>query len=143
MGGLVRVLQDLPLDYPSRHKYEKLFKDMAARIVDFQGDDGLWHTSLLDPQGHGESSGSAFYTYALAWGVNEGLLCKDIYMPYALRGWHGLTYIVHPSGKLGWTQQIGHGPAEIHEDMWEVYGAGAFLLAGSEIIKFSAKEEAK
>jgi len=143
MGGLVRVLQDLPQDYPTRQKYEDLFKDMAARIIEFQGGDGLWHTSLLDPQGHGESSGSAFYTYALAWGVNEGLLDKDIYMPYALRGWHGLTNIVHPSGKLGWTQQIGHGPAEIHENMWEVYGAGAFLLAGSEIIKFGMDDAAK
>jgi beta-galactosidase len=143
MGGLVRVLQDLPHDYPSRPRYEALFKEMASRIVEFQGGDGLWHTSLLNPEGHGESSGTAFYTYALAWGVNKGLLCNEIYMPYALRGWHGLTNIVHPSGKLGWTQQIGHGPAEIHEDMWEVYGAGAFLLAGSEIIKFSAKEEVK
>jgi len=138
LGGLARVLQDLPLGYPSRLKFEALFKDMAARIVEFQGGDGLWQTSLINPQGHGESSGTAFFTYALAWGVNEGLLDKDIYGPYALRGWHGLTRIVHPSGKLGWTQQIGHGPAEIHENMWEVYGAGAFLLAGSEIIKFSA-----
>lgn len=138
MGGLVRVLQDLPHDYPSRPRYEALFKEMAALIVEFRGGDGLWHTSLLNPEGHGESSGTAFYTYALAWGINEGLLDKDIYRPYALRGWHGLTNIVHPSGKLGWTQQIGHGPAEIHENMWEVYGAGAFLLAGSEIIKFNA-----
>jgi beta-galactosidase len=140
MGGLARVLQDLPLDYPTRPRYEALFKEMAARIIEFQGADGLWHTSLLNPEGHGESSGTAFYTYALAWGVNEGLLDRDIFMPYALRGWHGLTNIVHPSGLLGWTQQIGYGPAEIHENMWEVYGAGAFLLAGSEIIKFSSTD---
>ncbi len=137
MGGLARLLQDLPQDYPTRQKYEDLFKEMAARIVEFQGGDGLWHTSLLNPQGHGESSGSAFYTYALAWGVNQGLLDKETYMPYALRGWHGLTNIVKPSGKLGWTQQIGYAPDDIHENMSEVYGAGAFLLAGSEIIKFS------
>ncbi len=140
MGGLVRVLQDLPEDYPSRQKYIDLFRDMAARIATLQHGDGLWRTSLLNPEGHGESSGSAFYTYALAWGVNQGILDKDIYMPYALRGWYGLTNIVKPSGKLGWTQQIGFAPDEIHENMSEVYGAGAFLLAGSEIIELSIKD---
>ncbi len=137
LAGIARVLQYMPENYPDRHRYETLFTEMAARIVGLQGNDGLWRSSLLNPLGHGESSGSAFYVYALAWGINQGLLSADLYIPYALRGWYGLTNLVHPSGKLGWTQQIGHGPADIHENMSEVYGAGALLLAGSEIIKLT------
>ncbi len=136
LAGIARVLQYMPEDYPQLHKYEQLFREMAGRIAELQGTDGLWRTSLLHPQGHGESSGTGFYVYALAWGINEGLLEEDVYMPYALRGWYGLNRLVQPDGKLGWTQRIGYAPDEIHEDMSEVYGAGAFLLAGSEIIKF-------
>lgn len=136
LAGIARLLQYMPDDYPQRHKYEQLFREMAGRIAGLQGEDGLWKTSLLYPQGHGESSGSGFFVYALAWGVNQGILPGDIFIPYALRGWYGLNRLVQPSGKLGWTQQIGFAPDEIHEDMSEVYGAGAFLLAGSEIIKF-------
>jgi hypothetical protein len=47
----------------------------------------------------------------------------------------GLNRAVHPSGKIGWVQQIGYAPDEIHEDMTETYGAGTYLLAGSEIYK--------
>ncbi len=136
LAGIARVLQYMPEDYPHRHKYEELFRDMAGRIAGLQGEDGLWRTSLLHPQGHGESSGTGFYVYAIAWGINEGLLSKDVFMPTALKGWYGLNRLIQPDGKLGWTQRIGYAPDEIDEDMSEVYGAGAFLLAGSEIIKF-------
>jgi hypothetical protein len=36
----------------------------------------------------------------------------------------------------GWTQPIGADPRKnFTADSWEVYGAGAYLLAGSEVIK--------
>ena len=76
MAGLVRVLQYLPMNHPDRPRFEQLFKDMAAKILTCQQPDGLWRASLLDPDSYPlkETSGSGFYTYALAWGVNQGLL---------------------------------------------------------------------
>lgn len=138
IGGLARVLEYMPEDFHSREKYENLFRELSASITKLQMPDGLWRSSLLYPEFNqaGESSGSAFFAFGLAWGVNQGLLCEEIYMPYILRSWDGLVNNVHPDGKLGWTQQIGFAPDEINEDMWEVYGAGAFLLAGSELVKF-------
>jgi beta-galactosidase len=138
LAGLVRVLEYMPKDYPTRPKYEKLYKEMAAKITALQQDDGLWKSSMLYPDfnPNGESSGSAFFAYALMWGVNNGLIDQDIYVPYILRTWNGLVSNVHADGKLGWTQQIGYAPDEITEDMSEVYGAGAFLLAGSELIEY-------
>ena len=70
MGGLVRILKELPADYPERPFYEQLYKEMAERILSLQQADGLWRASLLDPDSYpgGEVSGSGFFCYALAWG---------------------------------------------------------------------------
>jgi unsaturated rhamnogalacturonyl hydrolase len=70
MAGLVRILQLLPTNHPSRARFERLFREMAETILGDQQPDGLWRSSLLDPASYPlkESSGSGFYTYALAWG---------------------------------------------------------------------------
>ncbi|KOH43476.1 glycoside hydrolase family 88/105 protein [Sunxiuqinia dokdonensis] len=138
MGGLVRVLDELPADYENRAFYEDQFLKMAERIKSLQQDDGLWRASLLDPKSYpgGEASGSGFFTYALAWGVNNGLLEKSEYQPVVEKAWIGLNGLIQPDGHVGWTQPIGADPrANFTNDSWEVYGTGAFLLAGSEVIK--------
>src|SRR3546814_16228964 len=48
MAGLVRVLQVLDKSDPQRPTYEKLFKDMAAKVVTLQKADGYWPASLPD-----------------------------------------------------------------------------------------------
>ena len=80
MGGLVRVLKELPQDYPARDFYLQNYKEMAAKIASLQQADGLWRSSLLDPASFpgGEASGSGFYCYALAWGINNGILDKTL-----------------------------------------------------------------
>lgn len=137
-GGLVRLLKELPKDYPRRAFYENLYKEMMERIVGLQQADGLWRSSLLDPESYpgGEASGSGFYLYALAWGVNNKMLDKNKYLPAIKKGWTGLNGLVHDDGKVGWTQPIGADPRRnFNAESWEVYGAGAYLLAGSEIVK--------
>ncbi len=142
MGGLVRILQDLPADYPQRPFYEKIYKDMADRIVGLQQQDGLWRASLLDPASYpgGEVSGSGFFCYALAWGINNKLLDKKKYLPAVKKAWVSLNGCVNEEGRVGWVQPIGGDPQKnFSEASWEVYGTGAFLLAGSEIIKLPKK----
>lgn len=138
MGGLVRVLKELPQDYPTRDFYIQNLREMAAKIVSLQQEDGLWRASLLDPESYpgGEASGSGFYTYALAWGINNGILNKDKYLPAVEKAWVGLNSLIQPDGHVGWVQPIGADPRKnFTADSWEVYGTGAFLLAGSEVIK--------
>ncbi len=138
MGGLVRLLKELPKNHPSREFYLKQYKDMAAKIISLQQPDGLWRSSLLDPDSFpgGEASGTGFYTYALAWGINNKILDRKNYLPAVQRAWRGLNTLVHPDGKVGWTQPIGADPRRnFNADSWEVYGAGAFMLAGSEVVK--------
>ncbi|MDF1573149.1 MAG: glycoside hydrolase family 88 protein [Bacteroidales bacterium] len=137
IAGIARVLQYMPEDYSDRQQYIDMFTAMATKIVSLQGADGLWKSSLLYPEGHahGETSGSGFFGYALAWGINNGILERDAYLPVVLRTWNGLTGAVNQDGKLGWVQRIGSAPDEISKDGTEVYGVGAYLLAGSEIFK--------
>jgi unsaturated rhamnogalacturonyl hydrolase len=140
MGGLVRTIAELPKDYPIRDFYIQNFKEMAAEIISLQQEDGLWRSSLLDPDSYpgGEASGSGFYCYALAWGINNGMLDKATYLPAVEKAWVGMNSLIQPDGHVGWCQPIGADPKKnFNAESWEVYGTGAFLLAGSEVIKLA------
>lgn len=137
LAGIARVLSVLPADYPAREDYLHLYTKMAASIAAHQGEDGLWSSSVLDPREPlpPESSASALFCYALAWGINEGILPREAYLPIVERGWGGLVSCVGEDGALGWVQPPGRRPALSFADGTAPYGAGAFLLAGSEMLR--------
>lgn len=141
IGGLVRMLDHMPLDWPERSKYVQQFQDMAARLASIQGaDDGLWTSSLLAPERFDyepEASGSAFFVYAFAWGLNEGLLDPETYAPVVEKGWRGLANLLGKSGELRYIQQVGAEPARNNQlSSGKEYGYGAFLLAASEMWRY-------
>nr|WP_254245044.1 glycoside hydrolase family 88 protein [Hymenobacter sp. BRD67] len=80
MGGLVQLLQELPANHPTRPFYLSLFREMSARLCQLQQPDGLWRTSLLDPAAYpgGETSGSGFDCYALAWGSTRACWTRPL-----------------------------------------------------------------
>lgn len=138
MGGLVKILQEMPKNYAVRDFYLKLYKEMANSLLPLQQADGLWRTSLLDPAAYpgGEGSGTGFDCYALAWGINQKILDKQTFLPAVKKAWIGLNSLVLEEGAVGWVQPIGGDPRRnFNANSWEAYGAGAYLLAGSEVIK--------
>ncbi len=143
MAGLVRTLQYLPMNHPDRPRFEQLFKDMADKILSCQQPDGLWRASLLDPGSYParETSGSGFFTYALAWGVNQGLLDRAKFELAICKGWAALVGCVNADGKLTNVQPIGADPKNFNPDSTEPYGVGAFLLAGSEVYRMAVLDE--
>ncbi|MBB3696637.1 glycoside hydrolase family 88 protein [Flammeovirga yaeyamensis] len=134
-SALARILTDLPKDYPTRDKFVKQYKEMAAMLLKLQDEDGMWRVSLHDPEylDLGETSGSAFFTYALAWGVNNGLVDKK-YQPNVEKAWIALCNNVNRDGQLGYVQQVAGDPYPFKANESHVYAAGAFLLAGKEIL---------
>ena len=112
---------------------------MAGKIATLQQPDGLWRSSLLDPESYPlkETSGSGFYTFALAWGINNGLLERAKYEPIVRKGWTALVECVTPEGKLEHVQPIGADPKKFLATDTEVYGPGAFLLAGREMYQLA------
>ncbi len=145
MAGLVRVLQYLPTNHPDRTRFEQLFKDMAEKILSCQQPDGLWRASLLDPESYPlkETSGSGFYTYALAWGVNQGLLDRAKFEPAVRKAWAALVGCVDADGKLTHVQPVGSDPKKFMDDSTAPFGVGAFLLAGSEVYRMAVLENEK
>lgn len=141
MGGLVRMLQVLPADHPDRPRFETQFREMADKLVTLQHADGFWRASLLDPESYPmqETSGTGFYCYALAWGVNGGLLDRARFEPGVRRAWAALVSCVTPEGRLTHVQPVGDTPVTFDADSTAPYGVGAFLLAGSEVRRLDPK----
>ena len=100
----------------------------------------------MDPEDHGgkETSGTGFFTYGLAWGINNGILDSATYMPPLVKAWNGMAYeALHSDGFLGYVQSTGKQPSDGYPFEYdkpanfEDYGLGAFLLAGSETWKLA------
>jgi len=140
MGALVKVLEIMPSDYPSRPKYIQQFREMAAKVAEIQSADGLWRSGLLDPDSYDnpEVSGSAFFTYAIAYGINEKILDRKKYLPVVERSWKGILGHIYADGRLGSIQPIDGQPGKFKPSASYVYGVGGFLLAGSEMHRLAA-----
>lgn len=146
LAALARVLDIMPADAPHRDEYLKTFREMAAALVPIQREDGFWNVSLHDPTNYGgkELSGTAFFTYGMAWGINNGILDRETYLPVVMKGWNAMVKdALHPNGFLGYVQSTGKEPKDgqpVTYDRvpnFEDYGLGAFLLAGSEIYELA------
>jgi len=141
MAGLAEILKMMPTKSKQRKCYVRLFQEMSSRLKDLQQSDGFWHASLLDPLSYPspETSSTGLITYALAFGVNAGLLVRADYLPTVIRGWQAMCSAVFPDGKLGYVQPIGADPQKVTRDRTEVYGPGAFLALGCEMYRLSEK----
>ena len=140
IGGLSEILKTLPKsDTTYRPFYENLFKEMCERLAGLQCPDGFWHASLLDPDSYPspETSATGFIVYGLAYGINQGYLSKERYLPVVTKGWDALVSAVETNGKLGWVQPVGADPRKVTRDMTELYGTGAFLMAACEIYQIA------
>ncbi|OLB77106.1 MAG: hypothetical protein AUI14_17130 [Actinobacteria bacterium 13_2_20CM_2_71_6] len=139
LAGLVKVLKVLAADDPRRGGYTRIVTRMAATLRHRQRPDGFWNVDLGHRRDHPgpETAGTALITYALAAAINQGILPADRYRPVVERAWQGMvTTALRPDGLLGYVQ----GPATRPSDSQPVqptdtaaYGAGAFLLAGSQL----------
>jgi unsaturated rhamnogalacturonyl hydrolase len=139
ISGLVRMLQAMPAGYPARPRFLEQYREMAERIAGLQQPDGFWRSSLLDPASYPmkESSGTGFFCFALAWGVNEGVLDRPRFEPVARNAWSALLSCVDSSGRLNHVQPVGATPVAFDENSTEPYGVGAFLLAGREMARLA------
>jgi len=133
-AGIANILGLLPKDSPHRPRLEHLFREMAGKLKTLQKPDGYWPPSLLAPENSpAETSGTGFYVYGFAWGVNHGLLDAAEYREPIDRGWAALTRAVAKDGRLGWVQQVSDRPESVAESDTQYYGVGAFLSAASEV----------
>jgi len=140
-GGVTRILNYLPQDHASYARYKALYIQMAESLATRQQADGFWRPNLDDPKHHDvwESTGTGFFTYGIAWGINNGILDRERFLPIATNGWAALASVVNEEGRVGWSQPPGGGPGKVAETDSTRYGAGIFLMAASEIIQLETE----
>jgi rhamnogalacturonyl hydrolase YesR len=87
-----------------------------------------------------ETSGTAFFTYGILWGINNGLLSEKKFAPVVNRAWKYLsTTALQADGKVGYVQPIGEKaiPGQmIDANSQANFGVGAFLLAACEYSRY-------
>lgn len=143
-AALVRVLDEIPANEVHRQDYINDFLTMSKAIKACQREDGFWNVSLHDPNHFGgkELTGTSLFVYGMAWGIRNGLLDRDEYLPIVLEAWNAMVKdAVHPDGFLGYVQGTGKEPKDGQPVTYDSkpdfddFGTGCFLLAGSEIYK--------
>ena len=148
LAGLAKVLADLPADNRNYSFFADKYLRLAKAVAECQQPEGYWTRSMLDPE-HApgpETSGTAFFTYGLMWGVNNGLLCAAEYMPVIDRAWEYLsTKALQKNGRVGYVQPIGERaiPGQVVDANSEAdFGVGAFLLAACERVRYLEARDA-
>lgn len=149
LAGLAKVLKDLPADSKYRKFFEDKFVNMVDAVVALQQPEGYWTRSMMDPE-HApgpETSGTAFFTYGLLWGVNNGYLKDAKYLDAAKKGWNYLSKTaLQKDGSVGYVQPIGEKaiPGQVVDrKSTSNFGTGAFLLAACEYVRNLEKDENK
>lgn len=138
--AMAKLAATLPASDPLRAEFIRVLTKMAAKLATIQRSDGFWNVDLGNPNDFGgpETSGTSFFTYALAWGINNGVLPAATYRPVVEKAWQGMvSKAVHANGLLGFVQGPGSRPAD-HQPVTATdtaaYGVGGFLLAGSQLV---------
>ncbi len=134
-AGLARMIDRTPATDPDRANMIGLFQEMAAKLKTLQTPTGYWAPSLLsDPKtALPEESGTAFYTYGMAWGVKMGVLNRADYMPVVQKGWAALVQCIHDNGMVGYVQPVSDRPNVVGADDTQLYGTGGFLMAATAV----------
>lgn len=147
LAGLAKVLKDLPSDYKHRKFFTDKYIRLADAVVATQQPDGYWTRSMMDPE-HApgcETSGTAFFTYGLLWGINNGYLSDARYLDAALRGWNYLyRTALQKDGSIGYVQPIGEKaiPGQVVDrTSTSNFGTGAWLLAACEYVRYLEKND--
>jgi rhamnogalacturonyl hydrolase YesR len=156
-AAMAETLEHLPPDDARARPYVTMLRDMALRVRELQGGDGMWRTSMLNAADYPvpEASATGLFTYALASGVELGVLDRDTYVPVVMRAWAGLTgTALQPSGFVSHCQNVGDrpgtpytgtgprtpaspaSPGTLHTDS-PPFCVGAFLLAGSAVARLT------
>ncbi len=140
VGGVTEVLHYMDTTDSLYPKFATLFTDMCAALKEVQQPDGFWRSSLADPEEYTdpETSGTAFFCFGFAWGVNRGLLPAEEYREPAEMAWKACASKVADDGYLYCSQWDGSDPRGSNCDNRPTdYATGAFLLAGNEMIKLA------
>jgi rhamnogalacturonyl hydrolase YesR len=144
--SLSEVLEMLPTDHPGRPALIEFFTELCQGYLALQGEHGLWHQVLTEPDAYEETSCTAMFAYAFARGVRFGWLKEPArYVEAVYKAWQGLTQI--SIDRFGNVHGVCRGSSYAftsdyykYELLWrtnDTHGIGIVMLAGVETIRLS------
>jgi rhamnogalacturonyl hydrolase YesR len=99
VAALTEVLQVLPENHPYHADLIKAFRRMMRTLASFQGEDGMWHQLIDDPESFPESSSTGMFLYGFISGVDHGWLPMGEYRGTIEKGWEALASFVNEKGE--------------------------------------------
>lgn len=145
--SLSELLGVLPEEHPDRGALLAFFCELSGGYRALQGEHGLWHQVLTDPESYEETSCTAMFAYGFARGVRFGWYEDP--GPYAnavQRAWRGLT--ARAVDRQGNVHGVCRGSRysftpdyykdELGTVLNDTHGIGIVLLAGIEVQKLRA-----
>jgi rhamnogalacturonyl hydrolase YesR len=136
-AALAKILSVLPKSDPHYQEYFSTFTTMARALAARQQPGGYWSSDLGGTDYAGpESSGTSFFLYGFAWGLNNGILDQNTYLPVVQNAWNFLANTAiqtSPPGLLGYVQPPDGAPGPTTATTTEDFGVGAFLLAARQM----------
>ncbi len=140
MLSLSELLMYLPENHPERNTILEIYRDFAEGLLNYQGEKGMWHQIIDEHETYEESSGTGMFITAMARGVKNGWLSRDI-VPSLWKAWNRLAEIcIDDDGNvLGICTGAGiHMEREHYRRMGacmnDDHGVGIILLAGAEML---------
>jgi rhamnogalacturonyl hydrolase YesR len=148
-GWVLFSLSELLAVMPASHKrYELLmdfFRELCQGYERLQGEAGLWHQVLTDPESYGEASCTSMFLYAFARGVRFGWMKEDAdrFVSSVHSGWEGLkNECIDKFGNVygicrgsGYSYSALYYKKELSWQLNDTHGIGIVLLAGIEALR--------
>ena len=158
LPGMIESLENFISQYPSssedlkehRNEYIKMLQDMAARLIQKQRKrlinnpvctnydpslqeqdaDGFWNVSLYDCQHFPgpETTGTALFTSAIAWGIRHGHLNAATYAPVVANAWNDMVQVGIYKWRhqdIGAVRKPGNYTYDKASDLYKITGGGA------------------
>jgi len=149
VAALLRTMEEIGPDAPHYAQYKADFLAMCEALRRIQREDGFWNVDLGDPDNYGgpETSGTALFLYGFAWGVRNGMLPAENYLPAIHKAWRAISSVVRPDGWVGMIQGTGKEPKDsqpvnmTRQLDFEDFGIGCWLLGATEYYKLLGAAE--
>lgn len=144
--SITELLTALPREHEAYEHILQFYRELAEGYLSLQGELGLWHQVLTDPESYPEASCTSMFLYGFARGVRNGWLRDDPpYRKAALAAWEGLCAMaIDKHGNLygvcrGSSYSFSNHYYK-HELSWnlnDTHGIGIVMLAGVETMRLS------
>ncbi|CAG7654986.1 glycoside hydrolase family 105 protein [Paenibacillus allorhizosphaerae] len=139
--SLAVLLEVLPKEHADYAAVLAFYRELAEGYRRLQGEHGLWHQVLTDPESYEEASCTSMFMYGFALGVRHGWLEQpEPYVRAALDGWEGLCErAIDKRGNLygvckgsSWSYNNAYYKHDLGWNLNDTHGIGIVLLAGIE-----------